>query len=376
MNIFYASEYKYQIQWNSRLWYFNHYLPLKDLGHALFPFDYNITPHYQMSDTKNIDHLRFINKHRSKLEDALLKQVKEAHKKHGIDLFFSYFWISLCRPEIIREIKSLGILTVNWFCNAAHQFYLIKDLAPAYDYCLVPEKFRIDDYKSINANPYYFPEAANPHIFKPYNFTKEFDATFVGKRYGDRYDIISYLHQNGIPVHVWGDGWKNIAFLSKAKNYSFFYLIKKALQRGVSLFNQDRHVSDRVHTRFLHGVLSDEEYIKIYSRSKIAIGLSTCGDTHLQEDERILQIRLRDIEAPMSGAFYITEYIDELSDCFEIGKEIVCYESEEDLLEKLKYYLKKENEREKIRLAGYKRAVSEHTCQKRFETLFATILCK
>ena len=71
-------------------------------------------------------------------------------------------------------------------------------------------------------------------------------------------------------------------------------------------------------------VLSDEEMIKLYSRSRINLGFSSCGDTH-KEGKRILQVRLRDFEVPMSGGFYMVEYMEELEEFFDIGREIVCY---------------------------------------------------
>ena len=116
-------------------------------------------------------------------------------------------------------------------------------------------------------------------------------------------------------------------------------------------------------------VLPDIEMIKTYSRSKINLGFSSCGDTHIRE-ERILQVRLRDFEVPMSGGFYMVEYMEELEEFFDIGKEIVCYKDKEDLAEKIKYYLKNDNEREAIRKAGYERCLRDHTWHKRFEMAF------
>jgi len=110
----------------------------------------------------------------------------------------------------------------------------------------------------------------------------------------------------------------------------------------------------------------------MYSRSRISLGFSSCGDTH-RSDERILQVRLRDFEAPMSGAFYMVEYMRELEEFFEVGKEIVCYQDKNDLAEKIRHYLGHDSEREKIRRAGYRRAASEHTWQKRFRGVFKEI---
>lgn len=50
------------------------------------------------------------------------------------------------------------------------------------------------------------------------------------------------------------------------------------------------------------GPLSDEKMTKIYSRSKINLGFSKAGDTHLMETS-IKQMCLRDFEVPMSGGF-------------------------------------------------------------------------
>ena len=107
----------------------------------------------------------------------------------------------------------------------------------------------------------------------------------------------------------------------------------------------------------------------MFSRSKINLGFSSCGETH-QDDERILQIRLRNFEVPMSGGSYMVEFMEELEEFYEIGKEVVCYTGPEDLSEKIKYYLAHEMERETIRKAGYERCLRDHTWQKRFQTVF------
>ena len=110
----------------------------------------------------------------------------------------------------------------------------------------------------------------------------------------------------------------------------------------------------------------------MYSRSKISLGFSVVGDTH-QTGASIKQIRLRDFEAPMSGAFYMVENMEELVEFFEIGKEIVCYDDKADLLEKVRYYLAHDSERERIRRAGLLRARRDHSWHERFTAVFKTI---
>ena len=97
--------------------------------------------------------------------------------------------------------------------------------------------------------------------------------------------------------------------------------------------------------------------IRTYSRAKINLGFSTCGETHVESAERIVQVRLRDFEVPMSGGFYMVEEMEELAEFFVPGKEIVFYQSKEDLAEKIQYYLGHDAESASgFALAGHERA--------------------
>jgi len=365
---------------NSKTWYYNLYLPLVDLGNEVIRFNYNSTLYIQNSDSSIPRKKALIDKNRPKLEKELLAQIRKVNLKKPIDIFFSCFDNSCCKPEVIKEISGMGITTMNWYCNASYQFHLVKEIAPAYDYCLVPEKFRINDYRKIGANPIYFQEAANPSIYKPYNLPIEFDVTFIGAAYGERPEYIQYLFNQGINIKVWGPGWKNFSVnpILKTKRIAKKLMTaegwQKVKERLTGMLSEKRLSQEKdkkiiLPDKILGSPLIDFEMIQMYSRSKINLGFSSCGETH-KMDKRILQIRLRDFEVPMSGRFYMVEYMPELEEFFKIGKEIVCYHNKEDLVNKIKYYLKNDVEREKIRQAGYKRSISDHTWQKRFRELF------
>jgi hypothetical protein len=115
--------------------------------------------------------------------------------------------------------------------------------------------------------------------------------------------------------------------------------------------------------------LSDEEMVEMYSRARISLGFSRVGHS-VGGTDRIVQVRLRDFEAPMSGAFYMVEQIPELADFFRIGEEVVCYDGPDDLVENCRYFLAHPDERERIRLAGHSRALRDHTWQRRLTDMF------
>ena len=129
----------------------------------------------------------------------------------------------------------MGITTVNWYCNAAHQFHLVREISPHYDWCLVPEKFRLPDYRAIGARPIYCQEAANPAVYRPLEVPGDLDVAFVGQAYGDRPEYIEHLMQAGIDVWVWGHGWQIDAKWPPAK--------ESALWRLPELIGRTGHVA-------------------------------------------------------------------------------------------------------------------------------------
>ena len=371
MRIFYASETGPFLE--SRLWYNNLYLPLLDLGHEVIPFEFPLDEYDNAIRRRGPTHRLFVERNRPKLERALLSQIVTAHDEAPIDVFFSYFWNPHCRPEVISRIRQMGILTLNWYCNASYQFDLVREIAPAYDFCLVPERSRLEDYRQVGARAIYTQEAANPDIYKPYGVAQEFDVVFIGQMYANRADYVAGLLSAGVNVRVWGAGWPtNQPGLRGFLRRSPLGAPLRALNSLVSYGRLSPNYA-QVPSEICGGPLSDLEMIQMYNRAKISLGFSTVGETH-RSSKPIRQIRLRDFEAPMSGAFYMVECQKELEEFYEVGEEIVCYEGLDDLIEKIRYYLGNEQERERIRKAGFERAQRDHTWQKRLSYALETAL--
>jgi len=353
MRIFYASHDPGNSMPQSQTWYNNLYLPLCDIAEEVIRFDYELFPICLHQDFRNPANKDVIEYHKPRIEKELISQIETVHKKKPIDVFFSYFASSYCSPEIIKKIGEMGIKTVNWFCNASYQLYLVEEIAPAYHYCLVPEKFRLEDYKRVGANPIYCQEAANPNIYKPYDIDKDIDISFVGQRYADRYKYIRDLYNAKLKIKVFGENWQ------KTSGKSYF-----GIKSIYNLIRKDKPVPASVMGRYI----SDEEMVRLYSRSKINLGFANCYSS--SGEEPIKQVRLRDFEVPMSGGFYLTEYFEELTDFFIPDKEIVFFKNSKDCIEKTKYYLTHDKEREDIRLAGHQRALKDHSWQKRLKDAF------
>jgi spore maturation protein CgeB len=357
MRIFYAAPNSPISHIESNLWRENLRGSLVSLGHEIVDFRYDLAGTFENLDPADPRQEKFIAKNRPLLGEALLAQIREEDRYRSINILFTYFYNACVQPEIIREIRSLGIVAINWFCNASYQFHLVSEIAPAYDYCLVPEKFRLEDYRRIGANPIYCQEAANPAVYGPCAEPQVYDAGFIGQAYGERPGLISWLAEQGVDVNVWGAGWE-------------YFRKRRPSFNPMRWGNVD--MAPKIPERLIRGILSDEDVVRTFSQTKINLGFAGCW-TNDDSALRITQVRLRDFEVPMSGGFYLTEYQPELEEFFDIDSEIACYRNKEELLEKIRFYLNRPDLRERIRLAGRKRCLTEHTWAKRFETMFAKI---
>lgn len=353
LRVFIATDSTPNAEFASQIWRHNLVLPWKDLGHDVVEFDYNLRQTFLWVDPHVPEHAQFIARNRPIVSQALLQQVRAAHQIKPIDLFFSYFYDACVTPETIDEIKKMGIPTMNWYCNGSYQLHLVEKLSPHFDWCLVPEKFRLDDYRRLGAHPIYCQEAANPNLYKPYPLIQDKDVTFVGQCYGNRPEYIQYLLAQGIPVEVFGARWRDL-------NNPEVKFLQKLI-----------HLTGRKPSDVLGPILADEDVVKMFNRSKINLGFSVCGFTHLTGFP-IRQVRLRDFEVPMSGGFYLCEYFSEIEEFFTPDKEIVCFQTREELRDKIKFYLENDAARKKIQWAGYERARREHTWHKRFEMVLET----
>ena len=74
-------------------------------------------------------------------------------------------------------------------------------------------------------------------------------------------------------------------------------------------------------------------------------------------------------ELPANGVMQISDGDEYLATFFEPGREIVGYESADDLVDRIRYYLEHEQERLAIARAGYARVMAEHRLSHRMTQL-------
>lgn len=75
----------------------------------------------------------------------------------------------------------------------------------------------------------------------------------------------------------------------------------------------------------------------------------------------------------MSRTCYLTGHTDEIAEFYDLGREVDTYRTTDELVEKTRFYLAHPVAAERLREAGYRRALTDHTWRRRFEALFAKV---
>ena len=145
------------------------------------------------------------------------------------------------------------------------------------------------------------------------------DVGFIGSFENDRAERMLYLAEHGIKVNVYGNGWSR--WVGKSPN-----LI--------------------IHNKPLYG----EDYVKAINAAKINL----CFLRKINRDE----VTSRSLEIPACGRFMLGERTRRHLEFFEECKEAEFFESKEEMLEKVRYYLENNEEREQIARAGRERCIA------------------
>jgi hypothetical protein len=141
---------------------------------------------------------------------------------------------------------------------------------------------------------------------------------FIGTREEARAESMYRLARAGIPVRVWGDGWQR---------------------------QRKQHPNLRIEGRPLWG----DDYALAIS----GFDINLC---FLRKLNRDLQTT-RSVEIPACGAFMLAERTAEHQALFQEGREAEFFASDDELLERVQYYLAHDEERHQIAAAGRERCL-------------------
>jgi spore maturation protein CgeB len=280
-------------------------------------------------DTLTFDHIRKVN------DKELIEQVSRAHEMGGIDVLIGQMWAHRVSKEALLSVKNMGIpvinismddrLPSNWGLKGETRLGSVG-LVPGVSLVLTTSVETCLWYGVEECPAVFWPLASCGEVFGPSSSeARDIDVLFIGNKYGVRDTIIKYLIKHGVNIECYGHDWPN-------------------------------------------GHINAKEMASLSKRAKIILGIGAIG--HCLD---MYTLKLRDFDAPISGALYLTQRNPDLCELFVEGEEIECYQTCREALDKIHYYLKNHSERQKIASRGLKRALTDHTWDTRLATTFSDL---
>jgi spore maturation protein CgeB len=188
-----------------------------------------------------------------------------------------------------------------------------------YDYVITTKSAEIDYYLNYVSKEKLVvtTQGFSKTIHKPYHSFSDKDDSivFIGLAETYRFEMIEFLIENGIRVKLVGKGWEN--FIKRHKNNKNLVFIAESIY--------------------------DENYCKLISLSKFALGLLSKKFPEYHTT--------RTFEIPACGTALITEKNIETNSFYE-NDEVIFYSSKEDVLSKINYYIKNNEELEQLSNKG------------------------
>jgi glycosyltransferase involved in cell wall biosynthesis len=201
-----------------------------------------------------------------------------------------------CRSLIVFFDDSMRFENTNRFYLSSFDYYLTHDPIDG-NSLYKPFGIKAEMFPVLPSRSYYdlIIQKIDPKIAKYAQ-----DVVFIGAKIADRSLFVDYLKDNSIDINAFGRGWAA-------------------------------------------GMLSTEDMISAYNSSKISLSFIKTIDGSGR-----IQLKARLFEIIMAGGFVLSEFCDELTDYFEIGREIDTFKSPQELLDKVRFYIENSDIREKM----------------------------
>lgn len=159
---------------------------------------------------------------------------------------------------------------------------------------------------NFNINSIWLLQGFDPKRFKRIDYIKKYDVVFAGSYTKKRSMVINFLKNNGIEIYCLGSGFKN-----------------------PPLYGEDLN--------------------KIYNKARIILNLN----------REKLGYSVRVAQAMGSGSFVLSENAGGLKEFFCIREDLDIFESQDELLDKIKFYLSNYQKREAIAKKGMEKVHSQ-----------------
>lgn len=324
-----------------------------------------------------------LKKWRDQTWSLTLSAIKKEHHKKPIDLFISYLFPQQVEPEAIKEIQKLGIPCVNFFCDNIRYFTKIPKVFYNFDLHWVPEFKAIKMYQKAKLSNVYAPMPVwIPPEQRTWEHPEKYGISFIGSRDIQREVLLAQALSLGISLEIRGAAWNKTEsphtnFIKSENNFyktivnQVNFLTKNGINAwyGKATYKHQKRVSDDYFKDAVKPKPNGLEYVNIIQQSCVTLGINRYPSYQYPFSKPNTYSRMRDIEAPMMGACYLTEWTEGLEHLYELGEEIETYRTAEEMVDKIKKLEADPNLRKTMRFQAQKRVLEQHSVPKSLDKI-------
>lgn len=306
-------------------------------------------------------------------DETWSRTLATARATPGLDLFLGYLYPRQIEPAAVRTLRAAGLPAVNFFCDNVREYRRLPAEFAPFDLHWVPEQAALPLYAARGWNAVFAPMPCwvPPRFRQPQPATDEIArVTFIGRRDDLRANVLAGAARAGLPLAIHGGGWTPepagaarppATWRDRLADWTD-YLRRQGFAAAWRRLASRRSGGAAPAFDFgpwLYPSPSDDDYARLFVRSAVTLGINRYPDPLAPVPPAYS--RLRDIEAPMLGACYLTEWAPELPSLFEPGREIEIYRDGTELAAKAAALLADAPRRAALRRAGQRRALADHT---------------
>ncbi len=305
--------------------------------------------------------------------------VRREHAARPIDLFLAYLYPEQVEPAALAEIRAAGVPSVNFFCDNVRLFRRVPPAYRAFDLHWVPEAGARPMYRRAGLEFIAAPMPCwVPPAFRVAATGETLPPTFVGSGDEVRQRLLADAFARGLQLELRGRGWAEREpdpprgeGMNLWRNQWDFAARHGPAALARKIWHRFRP-PEPVTFDFLPHVRPSpegEDYWRVLRESRVCVGINRYPSPRHPPGRPRCYSRLRDIEAPMAGACYLTEWAPGLDELYEPGREIEVYRDPAELAAQVAALSRDEPRRRRLRSAGQARALGEHTIARSVEKI-------
>lgn len=349
------------------------------------------------------------------MDEIFMEQLKTCCMAKSYDFIFTFNYF----PVIARVAADCKLPYISWIFDSPHYTLDSITLSLKYNRVFLFDKLLYEKYRSKGIRTvFHMPLAYNrPRLDRTLISLQphyEHDITFLGSLYDDAYDFFDQIHY--LPpylkgyIHaiidaqqqIYGADLCNCLFdHEKCKEMAMYVKVDFGTQysdyRDDVFRNMIRKKITVLERRKILSMIGQKYNVDLYSSQKPS-GLEIHYKGYADYDHQMpnifytskinLNITLRSILSGIplrvidilgAHGFLLTNYQPEFTDYFSNHEDLVWYDNYEDLMDKIRFYLAHEKERERIAQNGNLKAQKYFTyhrlLQKIFDLAFETTCC-